>query len=142
MCKHKHWRKLFVHGLDFKTSKEQLKAWYENFGKVEEAVILIDNKGASKGFGFVTFFSPNDALSAVMATDKKIGNHVTRCNYAWRGNPRKEKSNNSNGNNGNNNSNTNGDMMDGELNSQMDNDLQDRGNSKKQGKKQHKKQQN
>ena len=25
MCQHKHRRKLFVHGLDFKTNKEQLK---------------------------------------------------------------------------------------------------------------------
>ena len=83
---------------------------------------MIDNKGSSKGFGFVTFANADDALAAVMAKDKKIGNRVTRCNYAWRGNPRKQQSNENNDNNESdpNNPNNSSNTKDGSTNNTKD----------------------
>lgn len=48
--------KIFVGGLDFKLTNEDLKQHFLQFGDIETAVILKDiNTGMSRGFGFVTF---------------------------------------------------------------------------------------
>ena len=48
--------KIFVGGLDFKLTNEDLKQHFLQFGPIESAVILKDiNTGLSRGFGFVTF---------------------------------------------------------------------------------------
>ena len=48
--------KIFVGGLDFKLTNEDLKQHFLQFGEIESAVILKDiNTGQSRGFGFVTF---------------------------------------------------------------------------------------
>jgi len=91
----KKWCKLFVHGLAFTTSNEALEKYYEQYGKVKEAVVLVDKKGNSRGYGFVTFSNADEALNAVKALStydvekKKIDNRVTHCNLAWKGNPKK-----------------------------------------------------
>ncbi len=49
-------RKIFVGGLDFKLSQEELSQHFSQFGRVSEAIILRDmNTQASRGFGFVSF---------------------------------------------------------------------------------------
>lgn len=63
-------KKLFVGGLNFKTSEEGLKGVFESVGVVEEVKIIIDREtGRSKGFGFVTYADPNDAQEAVKKFD-------------------------------------------------------------------------
>lgn len=48
--------KIFVGGLDFKLTNEDLKQHFLTYGAIESAVILKDiNTGQSRGFGFVTF---------------------------------------------------------------------------------------
>lgn len=48
--------KIFVGGLDFRLTNEELKQHFSEFGEIESAVILKDiNTGQSRGFGFVTF---------------------------------------------------------------------------------------
>lgn len=48
--------KIFVGGLDFKLTNEDLKQHFMQYGNIESAVILKDiNTGQSRGFGFVTF---------------------------------------------------------------------------------------
>ena len=51
-------RKLFVGNLDMKTTEEDLKIYFENFGTIEDTVIhRFNDTQKSRGFGFVTFSS-------------------------------------------------------------------------------------
>lgn len=48
--------KVFVGGIEGSITTEELKDFFENFGRVKEAVVLRNiNTNASRGFGFVTF---------------------------------------------------------------------------------------
>lgn len=54
-------RKLFVGGLDSKTTEETLKDYFSSYGEIEKCEIMKDrgNTPRSKGFAFVTFASPD-----------------------------------------------------------------------------------
>ncbi|XP_066918656.1 protein boule-like [Clytia hemisphaerica] len=53
-------KRLFVGGLPEKVTAADLANFFERFGTVIEAKIVLNNKGNSKGYGFVTFYSPED----------------------------------------------------------------------------------
>ncbi|KAF8544272.1 hypothetical protein BDD12DRAFT_816491 [Trichophaea hybrida] len=58
--------KLFVGGLAWHTDDVTLRAKFEEFGTVEEAVVVKDrDTGRSRGFGFVRYASDEDADRAV-----------------------------------------------------------------------------
>ncbi|KAF8469623.1 hypothetical protein BDZ91DRAFT_771384 [Kalaharituber pfeilii] len=60
--------KLFVGGLAWQTDNEKLKQKFEEFGLVEEAVVVRDREtGRSRGFGFVRFSRDEDATAAMNA---------------------------------------------------------------------------
>jgi len=47
--------KLFVGGLPYHTTDETLRAFFLQFGEIEEAVVIHDRvTGKSKGYGFVS----------------------------------------------------------------------------------------
>ena len=47
--------KLFVGGLPYHTTDETLRAFFLQYGDIEEAVVIYDrNTGKSKGYGFVS----------------------------------------------------------------------------------------
>lgn len=49
-------RKLFIGGLDFRTTEESLKAFYETWGEIVDVVVMKDPKTKrSRGFGFITY---------------------------------------------------------------------------------------
>mmetsp|Transcript_21311 Transcript_21311/g.20454 ORF Transcript_21311/g.20454 Transcript_21311/m.20454 type:complete len:196 (-) Transcript_21311:41-628(-) len=59
-------QKIFVGGLDFKLTVEELRAHFCQFGDVVDAVILKDiYTGQSRGFGFVTFKDEDVAQNLV-----------------------------------------------------------------------------
>ena len=63
-------KKLFVGNISWNTTDEKLKEHFEQFGEVEEAVIIKDKfSGRSKGFGFVTFPNGEDGDKAIEATN-------------------------------------------------------------------------
>ena len=59
-------KKLYVGGLPYKTTNDELKAHFEAAGAVASATIIMDKMtGRSKGFGFVEFDNDADADKAV-----------------------------------------------------------------------------
>ncbi|KAI5798834.1 hypothetical protein EDC01DRAFT_628689 [Geopyxis carbonaria] len=60
--------KLFVGGLAWHTDDTTLRAKFEEFGQVEEAVVVKDrDTGRSRGFGFVRYKDDTDADTAINA---------------------------------------------------------------------------
>ncbi|HRY22235.1 MAG TPA: RNA-binding protein [Candidatus Dojkabacteria bacterium] len=59
-------KKLFVGNLSWDVRDEQLKEVFGEVGTVEEAVVIIDRmKNRSKGFGFVTMSTEEEAQTAL-----------------------------------------------------------------------------
>ena len=62
--------KVFVGGLSFNTTDDVLREGFERFGEITEAKVISDrDTGRSRGFGFVTFGSPESARSAIAEMD-------------------------------------------------------------------------
>jgi len=60
--------KLFIGGLAWSTDDARLREKFEEYGRVEEAVVVRDREtGRSRGFGFVRFASDDDATNAMNA---------------------------------------------------------------------------
>jgi RNA recognition motif-containing protein len=83
-------KKLFVGGLSWGTDDEGLRAAFERFGAVDEAKVITDREtGRSRGFGFVTFSSDSDAMSAVSEMDgKELDGRTIKVNEAQERPPR------------------------------------------------------
>jgi RNA recognition motif-containing protein len=65
-------KKLFVGNLSWGISEDQLREAFSAFGTVEEAVIITDRQsGRSKGFGFVTMSSDEEAQAAIEGLNEK-----------------------------------------------------------------------
>jgi RNA recognition motif-containing protein len=59
-------QKLFVGGLPFSTSNEQLHALFAETGEVTSATVVTDrDTGRSRGFGFVEMATPEAADEAI-----------------------------------------------------------------------------
>jgi RNA recognition motif-containing protein len=66
--------KLFVGGLPWVTDDAELRKAFEPYGSVVDAKVVLDrDTGKSRGFGFITFTSEDQAKKAVSAMD---GNSV------------------------------------------------------------------
>jgi len=76
--------KLFVGGLSWGTDDQSLREAFSEFGDVTEARVILDrDSGRSRGFGFVSFSSGEEAASALSAMDgKEIQGRSVRVNYA------------------------------------------------------------
>lgn len=63
-------QKLFVGGLSFNTSSEELSRFFEQSGSVVTANVVVDQfTGRSRGFGFVEMATAEDAQQAVTQLD-------------------------------------------------------------------------
>lgn len=66
--------KLFVGGLPYSTTEDELKELFSKYGEVESAIIIFDREqNRSKGFGFVEL----DDDSAQKAIDELNGNEFS-----------------------------------------------------------------
>lgn len=64
--------KLFIGGLAWHTDDNTLRQKFEEFGQVEEAVVVKDrDTGRSRGFGFVRFANDADADAAMSALNNE-----------------------------------------------------------------------
>jgi len=61
-------KKLYVGGLPYRTTNDELKNFFSAHGAVEDAAVIIDKMtGRSRGFGFVTMTNDAEADAAVNA---------------------------------------------------------------------------
>ncbi|XP_022861234.1 RNA-binding protein 24-like [Olea europaea var. sylvestris] len=75
--------KIFVGGLAWKTQRDTMKLYFEQFGEILEAVVITDkNTGRSKGYGFVTFKDPDSAMRACHNPSPVIDGRTANCNLA------------------------------------------------------------
>uniref|UniRef100_A0A2P2J969 UBP1-associated protein 2C n=1 Tax=Rhizophora mucronata TaxID=61149 RepID=A0A2P2J969_RHIMU len=87
-------RKLFVRGLGWETTTENLRTLFSAYGELEEAVVIIDkNTGKSKGYGFVIYKHVDGAMLALKEPSKKIDGRVTVTQLAAAGNSGANNSN-------------------------------------------------
>ncbi|ESQ40541.1 hypothetical protein EUTSA_v10014928mg [Eutrema salsugineum] len=76
--------KLFVGGLSFYTTEQGLSEAFSQCGQVVEAQIVMDRvSDRSKGFGFVTFASDDEAQKALMELNgQQLNGRVIFVDYA------------------------------------------------------------
>lgn len=61
-------KKLFVGGLNWKTTDDTLHSAFASFGQITEAKVITDREtGRSRGFGFVTYVDDSAADQAIAA---------------------------------------------------------------------------
>ena len=63
---------LYVKNLEDDIDDERLRAEFEPFGAITSCKVMRDDKGISKGFGFVCFSSPDEATKAVAEMGNKM----------------------------------------------------------------------
>ncbi|NXD80070.1 BOLL protein, partial [Halcyon senegalensis] len=62
--------RVFVGGIDLKTNENDLRTFFAQYGTVKEVKIVNDRAGVSKGYGFITFESQEDAQKILQETKK------------------------------------------------------------------------
>ena len=77
-------KKLYIGGLPYSTTEDQLREAFSQAGAVSSAVIIMDKmSGRSKGFGFVEMSSDEEAQKAIeMWNGKDFGGRTLTVNEA------------------------------------------------------------
>eukprot|EP01080_Neovahlkampfia_damariscottae_P009224 gene9224-1310_t len=63
---------VYVKNLDDSVDDEKLKGLFDEFGKITSCVVMKDETGASKGFGFICFSTPEESIKAITEMHTKI----------------------------------------------------------------------
>jgi polyadenylate-binding protein len=63
---------LYIKNLEDDIDDDKLRAEFEPFGTITSCKVMRDEKGTSKGFGFVCFSSPDEATKAVAEMNNKM----------------------------------------------------------------------
>lgn len=86
-------KKLFVGNLSWNLTSDDLREVFGEFGTVEEAIVLTDKfSGRSKGFGFVTMSSEEEAQAAIEGLhQKEVDGRSMVVNVAQPPRPREER---------------------------------------------------
>ncbi|EPS69562.1 hypothetical protein M569_05204, partial [Genlisea aurea] len=76
--------KLFIGGLSYGTDDMSLREAFCKYGDVAEARVIVDrDTGRSRGFGFVTYSSEEEASAAIQALDQQdLQGRRIRVDYA------------------------------------------------------------
>lgn len=83
---------LYVKNIDDDMDDDKLRAEFEPYGTITSSKIMRDEKGNSKGFGFVCFSTPDEATKAVAELNNKmIGNKPLYVSLAQRKDVRRQQ---------------------------------------------------
>mmetsp|Transcript_2777 Transcript_2777/g.8717 ORF Transcript_2777/g.8717 Transcript_2777/m.8717 type:complete len:646 (+) Transcript_2777:2541-4478(+) len=63
---------LYVKNLDDDFTEEKMEHEFGRFGQITSCVVMRDNKGNSKGFGFVCFNNPEEAQKAINEMNARV----------------------------------------------------------------------
>ncbi|CAN8264853.1 unnamed protein product [Cochlearia groenlandica] len=76
--------KLFIGGLEYGMNDDSVREAFSKYGEVVESRVILDrDTGRSRGFGFVTFTSAEEASSAIQALDgRDLNGRIVKVNYA------------------------------------------------------------
>ena len=76
--------KIYVGNLAYRTSKEDLREAFEQFGTVSSADVITDRAtGRSKGFGFIEMLNDQEAENAISQMDgKELDSRTLKVNEA------------------------------------------------------------
>lgn len=78
--------KIFVGGLPYHTTDQSLREFFEQFGEIEEAVVITDRQtGKSRGYGFVTMADRAAAERACKDPNPIIDGRKANVNLAYLG---------------------------------------------------------
>ncbi|KRX87957.1 RNA-binding protein 38, partial [Trichinella pseudospiralis] len=78
--------KIFVGGLPYHTNDRTLREYFEQFGEIEEAVVITDRQtGKSRGYGFVTMKDRPSAERACKEPNPIIDGRKANVNLAYLG---------------------------------------------------------
>ena len=72
--------KIFVGNLSYDCTSDKLQNTFEECGHIEDVAVIMDREtGRSRGFGFVTFSSENEAEQAIktMHETELLGRNIT-----------------------------------------------------------------
>lgn len=75
-------KKIFIGGLSQSTTKEALAEYFGRFGILEDYVVMTDQAGTSRCFGFVTFSTPEEAESVFEYPTHVIDGKTVECKRA------------------------------------------------------------
>lgn len=72
-----HFRKLFIGGLDYRTTDDSLKKHFEQWGEIVDVVVMKDPKTKrSRGFGFITYSRAHMVDDAQIARPHRVDGRV------------------------------------------------------------------
>lgn len=72
-----HFRKLFIGGLDYRTTDDSLKKHFEQWGEIVDVVVMKDPKSKrSRGFGFITYSRAHMVDEAQLARPHRVDGRV------------------------------------------------------------------
>jgi len=64
--------KIFVGGLSWNTTDDSLRDAFSEFGQIQDSIVMKDREtGRSRGFGFVTYGSSEEADAAIAGLDNQ-----------------------------------------------------------------------
>ena len=81
-------RKLFIGGLNYSTTDDDMRKYFEQFGQLEDCVVMkFNDSGRSRGFGFVTFSTSSQLDDCQNQRPHNLGNKTLETKRAT---PRRE----------------------------------------------------
>ena len=85
-------KKIYVGNISFDTTEEELKNEFLEYGDIEEVKIIIDHQtNRSKGFGFITFATPEAMEASLAKNGEEVQGRKLRVNQAEERKPRADR---------------------------------------------------
>ena len=85
-------KKIYVGNISFDTTEEELKNEFLEYGYIEEVKIIIDHQtNRSKGFGFITFATPEAMEASLAKNGEEVQGRKLRVNQAEERKPRADR---------------------------------------------------